>query len=181
MLHESRKYAYCNFTCYKYIFLEWQILAPLDTLTSSTTSRLSSSNHSDEDQMTRFSKDWGMNFKEVRSPLKPLGPARHETQYVNTFWQHKGIRVDYVCSSANDRVVNALHTQHFSWLLISWWVLATGGMKNKFPWQAQTTGSLELKGQLHAHGSWKRKTQNFVISNQLEKKPQHFVIGTPHI
>lgn len=91
-----------------------------------------------------------MNFVEVRSPLKLGGPARHETHHINTPWQDKGIRVNYMRSSANDRVVNALYTQHFSQLLISWWLLATGEM-NKFPLQAQTTGSLELKGELHAH------------------------------
>lgn len=99
-----------------------------------------------------------MNFIEVRSPLKPVGPARHETQHINTSWQDKGIRVDYVRSSVNDRVVNGLYMQHFSWLLISRWLLATGEMKNKFPLQAQTTGSLELKGELHAQESSKKKT-----------------------
>lgn len=43
-----------------------------------------------------------MNFIEVRSPLKPVGPARHETQHINTSWQDKGVRVDYVRSSANE-------------------------------------------------------------------------------
>lgn len=58
---------------------------------------------------------------------------------------------------------------------IPWWGLATGGMKRKFPLQAQTTSSLQLKGQLQAHESWKKnktKSQNFIISNQLEKNPK---------
>lgn len=92
-----------------------------------------------------------MNFIEVRNPLKSVGPARHETQHINTPWQDKGIHVDYMHSSANDRVVNGLYTKHFSQLLISWWLLALRGMKNKFPLHAQTTGSLDLKGELHIH------------------------------
>lgn len=84
-----------------------------------------------------------MNFIEAGSPLMAAGPGRHETQRINTPRQGKGTRVGYVRSSASDRAVNSLYTQHFSQLLISWWLLATAEMKNKFPPQAQTTGSLE--------------------------------------
>jgi len=94
-----------------------------------------------------------MNLTEARSPLKPAGPARHETQHTNTAWQEKGIRVDYARSSANDRVVNGFYTQHFLRLLISRQLMATGEMKNKIPLHAPTTGSLELKGELRAHES----------------------------
>lgn len=149
-------------------FLERQILDPLVTMTSPTMSRPPSSNHSDEDQITWFSKDWGTNFIEVRNPLKPMGPARHETQHINTPWQDKGRHADYLHSSANDRVVNGLYTRHFSQVLISRWLLASRGMKNKFPLRARTTGSLELKGEL-TH-SWK-----------LRNKPQTFVISTPQV
>lgn len=65
---------------------------------------------------------------------------------------------------SNDGAVNALHTLHFSWLLISVMALGTGRGEEQVSTESSKHRSLELKGKLHASESGGKTSQNPVMS-----------------
>lgn len=64
---------------------------------------------------------------------------------------------------SNYGAANALHTLHFSWLLIS--AVGIGTDEEQVSTESSKNRSLELKRKLHARESWKKKSQNPVISS----------------
>lgn len=57
---------------------------------------------------------------------------------------------------SNDGAMNALHTLHFSWLLISAMGLGIGRDEKQISTESSKNRSLELKGKVHACESSKK-------------------------